>query len=101
MNPNFEYSDDPPSYQASYGPAAPDSGPVGPQTGPVGPQFYTGPVPTEKSYQNHVPAFSTIPQQEIHYDSDDFREISKFSFLKKNHENDNYRANFQIFTNSP
>ena len=69
MNPNFEYSDDPPSYQASYGPVGPDSGPVGPQTGPVGPQFSTGPVPAEKSYQNQMPAFSTIPQQETHYDS--------------------------------
>ena len=69
MNPNFEYSDDPPSYQASYGPVGPDSGPVGPQTGPVGPQFYPGPVPAEKSYQNQMPAFSTTPQQEIHCDS--------------------------------
>lgn len=71
MNPNFEYSDEPPSYQASHGPAVPgpDSGFVGPQTGPVGPQFYTGPVSAEKSYQNQMPAFSTTPQQEMHYDS--------------------------------
>ena len=69
MNPNFEYSDDPPSYQASYGPVGPDSGPVSPQTGPVGPQFSTGPVRAEKSYQNQMPAISTIPQQETHYDT--------------------------------
>ena len=74
MNPNFDYSEDPPSYQASYGPShgsiGPQTSPVGPQTGPVGPQ--TGPVGSqfdfaaEKSYQNQGPAFPTIPQQEVH-----------------------------------
>ena len=89
MNPNFDYSEDPPSYQASYGPShgsvGPQTSPVGPQTGPVGPKtgpvgLQTGPVgpqtgpvgsqfdfAAEKSYQNQGPAFPTIPQQEVHY----------------------------------
>ena len=82
MNPNYDYAEEPPSYQASYGPApisttgpmspqtglvGPQAGPVGPQAGPVGPNFYTGSSdPSEKSYQNQGPAFSTIPQQEVH-----------------------------------
>ena len=75
MNPNFDYVEEPPSYQASYGAApvpTPDqlnsqTGPVGPQKGSVGPNFNTGTsVPTEQSYQNQGPAFSAIPQQEVH-----------------------------------
>ena len=85
MNPNYDYAEEPPSYQASYGvaaaapistaglmssqtgPVGPQTGPVGPQAGPVGPNFKTGPpLPSEQSYQNQGPAFSAIPQQEVH-----------------------------------
>ena len=75
MNPNFDYAEEPPSYQASYGaapisttaPMNPQTGLVGPQSGPAGPNFKMGPpLPSEQSYQNQGPAFSTIPQQEVH-----------------------------------